>query len=60
MGVLGNLLGVLGYLLGVPEKTGIDDWTSRCNSPPSGGKLHHPIFSDGLGIDDRASMIGHR
>jgi hypothetical protein len=41
--------------MGVPEKIGADDWKSQCNVPPSGGKLHLPIFSM-----DWASMIGHR
>ena len=61
-GVLGysDLLGMQwrSHLLGVPMSGRSDEWKSRCNVPPGGGTLHLHIFSDGLGIDDRASMIG--
>jgi len=36
---------------------GIDEWKSMCNLQPLGGKLHLPICSDGMGIDDRASIL---
>jgi len=36
---------------------GIDEWKSLCNLQPLGGKLHLPICSDGMGIDDRASIL---
>ena len=63
-------LGVLGY----SDRVGLvssrlfrsigsgrsDEWKSRRNVPTGGRTLHLHIFPDGWGIDDRASMIGHR
>ena len=53
LGVLGYLLGVLGYLLqwlshllGVPMSGRSDEWKSRCNFPPAGGKVAPPAFND--------------
>ena len=36
--------------LGVPKKSGIDEWKSRCNFPPAGGKVAAPAFNDGLDV----------
>ena len=35
---------------GRSEKSGIDEWKSRCNFPPAGGKVAPPAFNDGLGV----------
>ena len=29
-----------------------DEWKSRCNFPPTGGKVAPPAFYDGLGVPD--------
>ena len=52
MGVLGCLMQWRSHLLGVPMSGRSDEWKSRCNLPPAGGKVAPPAFYDGLGVPD--------
>ena len=37
-----------------PPASGVDEWKSRCNLPPGGGKLHLPRFT----INGRSHLMG--
>ena len=67
LGVLGYLLGVLGYLmqwrshlLGVPMSGRSDEWKSRCEFSPSGGKVAPPTFYDewAFPFNGRSHLMG--
>ena len=65
LGVLGYPLGVLGYLMrwrshlmGVPMSGRSDEWKSRSNFPPAGGKVAPPAFYDGLGVPHKWASDG--
>ena len=36
-----------------------DEWKSRCNFPPAGGKVAPPAFNDGLGVHDEWAFLSN-
>ena len=60
MGVLGYLMQWRSHPLGVPMSGRSDEWKSRCNFPPSGGKVAHPAFNDewAFRFNGRSHLMG--